>query len=257
MERARSALSRPARILLLGLIAASLPIGTAARAGTPADTARGLLRGYHEDPARIDRARQLLEAHVSRAGPDAATLVALARAWFLTAEHRATNEAARLAAYERGRDIAHQAITLAPDDPGPHLWYAINLGSWASAKGLLRSLLALRTIRAEVETVLRLDPRSLEAHVMAGSIHRELPAVLGGDRARAERHYRAALALDPEHTSVRVELAVLHIATGRHADARRELEAVLGATAPSDRPRWATRDLPRAQALLDSLNDRR
>lgn len=244
-------------LLVIAIMLAGAGASTRALGETPVETARGLLRGYHEDPDRIDRARDLLEAHIARDGPDPAALVTLARAWFLHAEQRAETEAARLAAYERGRDVAERAIALAPKDPGAHLWYAINLGSWANAKGLLRSLLALRTIRGEVETVLRLDPRSMEAHVMAGSLHRELPALLGGDREKSERHFRTALALDPRHTGVRIELALLFIATARIGEARRELQAVLDEAAPSDRARWTTKDAPRARSLLDSLRDQR
>jgi len=55
-----------------------------ATAQTPVESARALLKGYQEDPARIDRARDLLEAAVAReARDDVPTLLALARAWYL------------------------------------------------------------------------------------------------------------------------------------------------------------------------------
>lgn len=245
---------------VLATIALAMLATTPARAPgeTPGETARRLLERYDEDPARIDRARDLLEAAASRDGAlDVAGLITLARAWHLFAEERAPSEAARLAAWERGRAVAERAIARAPDEATAHLWYAIHLGSWAHAKGLLRSLLALRRIQEEVETVLRLDPRNIEGHIMAGSIDRELPVILGGDRSRAERHFRTALALDPHLTGTRMELAALYVKTERYGDARRELEAVLNEPAPSDRPRWTIREAPRARALLDSLRERR
>src|SRR5437870_4477985 len=76
----------------------------AARAQTPAETARSMLRQYQDDPARIDRARDLLEAAVVKgAGDDVPTLLALARAWFLYGEERAEAEDTKITAYARAR----------------------------------------------------------------------------------------------------------------------------------------------------------
>ena len=180
----------------------------------------------------------------------------LSRAWFLFAENRARSEEARLAAYERGRAAAEQAIAVAPGNAEAHLWYAIHLGSWANAKGLLRSLLTLRTLRREVDTVLRLDPDNIDGHIVAGSIHRDLPVLLGGDRAAAEQHFKRVRTLDPHLTGVRVELAQLYINTGRLAEAREELQGVLDEPAPTDRPRWTLKEAPRARAMLEALRDK-
>jgi tetratricopeptide (TPR) repeat protein len=241
-----------ALLLLGGLGPASV------QAATPAETARAMLRQYQDDPARIDRARDLLEAHLARGGAaDVPTLLALARAWFLFAEERAKSDEDKIAAYATARDYAKRAADVSPQSADAHLWYAITLGSWSQAKGLLRSALAFRELRREVDVVLRLDPDSIEAHIMAGSIARELPVVLGGDRREAEAHFKTAQRLDPRLTGVRIELAQLYINMGRYAEARRELEAVLAERAPTDRPRWTLKEAPRARQLLESIRDKR
>lgn len=241
-------------LLLLTLVAAAPAPG---RAQTPVESARALLRQYQDDPTRIDRARDLLEAAVARGGAnDVPTLLALARAWFLFGEERAGTEEAKIAAYERARDLAKRATELAPRDPDAHLWYAITLGTWSQAQGLLRSALALRNLRREVDTVLALDPRNIEAHIMAGSIARELPVLLGGDRTESEEQFKIAQRLDPRLTGVRIELAQLYIDMGRFAEARRELNAVLAERAPTDRPRWTLREVPRARQMLESIRDK-
>jgi hypothetical protein len=252
--RAGWAVASTAGLLAAGLLAGALPAPVGAQ--SPVATARALLQQYHDDPTSIDRARDLLEGALTRGGADPETLIVLARAWYLHAEQRAATEGARIAAYERSRDLGRRAAELAPANPDAHLAYAIGLGSWAQAKGLLRSALALRTIREEVATVLRLDPRSIQAHIMAGSINRELPVVLGGDRAKAEAHFKTAQALDPHLTGVRLELAMLYIDLGRLDEARRELQGLLDERAPTDRARFAAHEAPRARALLESIRQR-
>jgi Tfp pilus assembly protein PilF len=80
--------------------------------------------------------------------------------------------------------------------------------------------------------------------------------MLGGDRARAEAHFRRALEADPHRTGARIELARLLIAMRRPVEAQEELRRVLDEPEPSDRPYWALRDVPRARALLESLGIR-
>jgi len=243
----------PPLLLLALVVAAPAP----ARAQTPVETARALLRQYQDDPTRIDRARDLLEAAVARDGAgDVPALLALARAWFLFGEERAGTEEAKIAAYARARDLARRATELAPKNPDAHLWYAITLGSWSQAKGLLGEALALRNLRREVDAVLALDPRNIEAHIMAGSIARELPVLLGGDRKESEEHFKIAQRLDPRLTGVRIELAQLYINMGRYPEARRELNAVLAERAPTDRPRWPLKEAPRARRMLESIRDK-
>jgi tetratricopeptide (TPR) repeat protein len=168
--------------------------------GAPLDEARALLTAYHEDPARIDRARDILAAAVAEPTPE--TLIALARAWFLVGEFRAT-------AAEESR------------------------------------------LRETTDTILELNPASVEAWILAGRLAANVPGFLGGDRVRAEKHFRRALTLDPHRTGARLELARLYLAAGRDVEARAELERLIAETAPTDRPYWTLRDVPAARALLE------
>jgi tetratricopeptide (TPR) repeat protein len=218
-----------------------------------------LIERFHEEPARLDRAREIVEARL-RETPDAAApaaaaelLALLARIHLLDGDARATTREAKIAAYERGREAGRRAVALAPDSDRAHLWFALNAGRLAEANGIMQSLAALPALKRESALLLRLNPRLPEAHTLAASLAAELPRLLGGDREAAERHFLEALRLAPGMTGARVELARLYIASGRHADARRELIRVLDETAPRHPAYWALRDLPRARALLDAL----
>ena len=80
--------------------------------------ARALLSAWHEDPARIDRARTVLETSVA-AKPTPEGLTELSRVWFLTGDFRARSEAERVTAYERGMEAGRRATAAAPKATRP------------------------------------------------------------------------------------------------------------------------------------------
>jgi tetratricopeptide (TPR) repeat protein len=240
-------------VLLLTLLAVTAPAPAAAQDTVPA--VGTLLATWHEDPARIDRARALLERAVAaEASPD--TLVALSRAWFLTGEFRARGDTERAAAYERGSEIARRAVAAAPGNDRAHLLLAVNSGRLAEIRGIMRALALVNTIREESDAVLRLNPANVEGLILAASLAAEMPGFMGGDRAKAEMLFKRALEVDPHKTGGRLELARLYIATRRWRKAERELQLVVDEPAPTDVPRWTVMEVPRARALLADLYGR-
>jgi tetratricopeptide (TPR) repeat protein len=243
------------RFALAVIALALLPLGASSRAETPLNRARDLLTRYHQDLTRIDQARELLEAELVRERR-VETLALLSRTYFLLGDIRVTTAEEKLAAYARGRELGQRAIELAPRSEEAHVWYAINTGRWGQTKGVVRSLFLLPTVREELDIIFSLNPRSVRGHTLAGNVFFEVPALLGGDRKKAEEHYRKALQIDSRFTVARIDLARLLIATGRQAEARRELTRVVGETAPSDPAGWTVKDLPRARQLLESIKGR-
>ena len=241
------------RRLALVLLLVALPLPAFAQSAV--ETARAAIARYHQDPALIDRAREQLEAELTR-DRRVDTMILLSRVCFLAGEVRAPTTDEKIAAYDRGREIGKRAVELAPTNADAHLWYAINTGRWGQTKGVLRSLFLLPTLREELDIIFSLNPRSASAHTLAGNVFFEVPALLGGDRAKAEASYRKGLAIDPQFTVIRVELARLLIATDRVREARRELQRVIDERAPTSIADWTVKDLPRARALLASLGDR-
>jgi len=235
-----------------------LALGGTAASAVPENAvpeARALLVAWHEDPARIDRARALFES-AAVADPSPETLTELSYAWFLTGEFRAPGEAERIAAYEHGVEAARRAVAVAPRNDHAHLYVAINSGRLAELRGLTRAVTLIGTIREESETVLRLNPTNVEGLILAASLAAEMPRVMGGDRAKAEALFRRALELDPHQTGGRLELARLYMATRRWRYAERELQLVLNDPSPTDLPRWTVSERARARALLIEVDER-
>ena len=242
----------PVRTRVL-LVAASFVLAPSLALGqSPVESARALVARYHEDPSLIDRARDLLEAALAR-DRQVDTMVMLAYVHFLYGDVRATTTEDKLAAYDRGREIAKRAVELAPRNPEAHVWYGINAGRWGLTKGVMRSLFLLPTVRQEADTTLELDPRNLRALALSGNVFLEVPGLFGGDRAKAEQQFRKALEIDPHFTVARVDLARVLIAGARYAEARQELQRVVDERAPNNIADWTAKDLPRARQLLESL----
>ena len=239
----------------LALLPTLLLAATLAAAQDPVESARALLASWHEDQARIDRARTLLES-AAAASPAPETLVELARAWFLTGDVRARSEAAKLAAYEQGRETARRAVAAAPGNDMAHLWLALNTGRYAEMRGFSTGLKMLPSIREASDTALRLNPKNVDAIILAGGILANVPRLMGGDRAKAEAQFKRALELDPHKTSARIELADLYMDTKRWAEARQELQRIVSETAPTDLPRWTVTEVPQARRLLVEIANR-
>jgi tetratricopeptide (TPR) repeat protein len=243
------------RVLPIVLLLLAGP-AVGALAQSPADEAARLISAYHEDPTRIDRARELLERAITRDRPVEA-IITLSRVYLLTGDIRAGTTEERLAAYDRGRELGKLAVELAPRSEDAHFWYVANTGRWGQTKGVVRSLFLLPTVREELDILFQLNPKSPRTLNVSANVLFEVPGLLGGDRKKAEEQWKRALALDPHYTIVRVDYAKALIATGRYDEARRELGRVLDEKAPTNRADWTMRDVPRAKSLLESIRDRR
>jgi tetratricopeptide (TPR) repeat protein len=254
MEAAR-ALVVAVTLLVGGALAPSAVGAVTPPTAGPVGEAWALFSGFHEDLARIDRSRALLEDAVRRE-PSLEALLLLSWVHLTWADLRASTPDEKLAGYERGRDIARRAIELAPRNPEAHLWYAANLGRWAIARGKLRAAFLLGTMAEEIQTILTIDPNHVAGLSLAASFYLETPGLLGGDLDKAATYARKALVLDPHFTRARVELARVLIEQQRYAEARRELQQVVDEPRPSYVADWVVRHRPRARRLLDQIRDK-
>jgi tetratricopeptide (TPR) repeat protein len=243
------------RALLAGLLALGVAIGTALAGSPLVNELQAFSTRYHENPKKIDDFKAALEK-AAESEADLDTLLALAQVCFMYGDVRAATEDDKLAAYDRGRQAARRAIEIAPKSAPAQFWYGTNTGRWGQTKGITRSLFLLPTVKEAMQTALALDPGYAPAYALGGSIYYEVPTYAGGDLDRSEAMFRKGLQLDPRYTNMRLGLARTLLKKGRTADARRELEAVLGERAPSNPADWAVKDVPQARAILDSIKGR-
>jgi tetratricopeptide (TPR) repeat protein len=210
---------------------------------------------YHHDPTRLDDLRDGLEQTV-KTDSRVENLVALARVSFIWGDIRAMTEDQKLAAYDRGRQVAKRAIELEPRHVEGRFWYALNTARWGHTKGVVRSLFLLPTVKEEIQVILRLDPKFTPVYALAGNVLYEVPGLLGGDLKQAEEMFRKGLEQDPQFTAMRVGLGKTLLKLGRVAEAQRELQAVLDEKAPSNPADWRLRDSKEARELLESLRNK-
>jgi hypothetical protein len=235
--------------LVLVLITTSTAVGQSSLVADLRDWATR----YHEDPSRLDTLRAGLSDAV-RTDSHVDTLIALAQVCFLWGDVRAKTPEQKLQAYEQGRQAARRAVELAPRSVLAHFWYGTNTGRWGQTNGVLRSLFLLPTVKEEIAAIMELDPTFAAAYALAGTVYYEVPAFLGGGLDRAEQMFRKGLALDRKFTGMRVGLAKTLIKGGRIGEARRELQAVLEETSPTNLADWTMKDVREARELLESIS---
>lgn len=246
-----------ARRLALGLAAAGL-LGAASDAGAQSplvDELRHVALRYHEDPSQLFRIRDGLEAAI-KSDAHIDNLNALAWVCYIIGDLPDSTRAAKLAAYDRGRQVAKRVIEREPRDVGGHFWYAVNTARWGQTNGILGSLFLLPTVKKEIQTVLDLDPSFTPVYNLAGHVSYEVPSLLGGDLDRAESLFRNGLEQDPKDTAIRLGLAKTLIRKNRIVEARRELQTIVDEQAPRNLADWVLKDSKEARALLESIKAR-
>jgi len=174
----------------------------------------------------------------------------LARVCYWLGGHAPENE--RRSFLERGIAAAQKAVATESNRPEGHFWLAANMGTLAESFGLTNGLKYRKPVKAELETVLRLDPSFMDgsADRVLGRWYFRVPGFFGGSKTQSEQHLRASLKYDPNSTVTHYFLAELLIDQGRKSEAHAELQAVIDAPLNAQ---WAPEDKEykdKARALL-------
>ncbi len=224
----------------------------AVQAGAQENKSADALYADRANLASAQRAADLWGEALAGNPRDFASAWKLARAQYWLGGH--LPNADRSAAYERGMAAGRQAIAIDPNAPEGHFWLAANMGALAESS-TVAGLKYRKTIRMELETVLRLAPAFQQgsADRALGRWYHKVPRLFGGSHAKAEEHLKASLQYNPNNTVSHYFLAELYADDGRVAEARAEIQKVLDA--PDD-PEWRPEDRDyqaKARRLLSSL----
>src|SRR5262245_14120715 len=207
----------------------------------------------YADRANLASARKAAEIWAAEVSKDVRNFDAawkLARVFYWLGGHAPQEE--RRGFLEKGITAAQQAIAAQPNRPEGHFWLAANMGTLAESFGLTNGLKYRKPVKAELETVLRLDPSFMDgsADRVLGRWYFRVPGLFGGSKTQSEQHLRASLKYDPNSTVTHYFLAELLIDQGRKSEARAELQAVIDAPLNAQ---WAPEDKEykdKARALL-------
>jgi tetratricopeptide (TPR) repeat protein len=142
-------------------------------------------------------------------------------------QEAATPEARR-ANLKRGLALAEEAVAADERDAKAHFAVFCNLGNDLKLRGVaVSSLFAVRRLRREIDRTLELAPDYADALVGKGEFLLELPGVMGGDAAEAERLLRAAVKVDPDFIEAHLGLGRALAARGARDAARAEARRAL------------------------------
>jgi tetratricopeptide (TPR) repeat protein len=197
------------------------------------------LRAQPADAERLYAERANLESARRAAGIWRTTVAAdprnfdaawkLARVAYWLGGHGA--DAERRQDLEQGIEAGRKAVAAQPGRAEGHFWLAANMGALAESFGLRQGLKYRKSIKEELETVLRLDPAFLDgsADRGLGRWYFKVPGLFGGDRKLSESHLRKSLTYNPNNTASHFFLGELLEDEGRKAEARAEFQKVLDA----------------------------
>ena len=178
----------------------------------------------------------------------------LSRAAFYVAEHT-DNDTERDDMYREGIEAGKAAVSLQPDKPDGHFWLGANYGG-SAAHSTLVNLSSFHDIQGEMEAVLKIDEsyEGYSSYLGLGRLYLQAPRVLGGDSKKAIEYLEKGVKLSPNNTIIKADLAEAYINTGRTAEAKKLIDAIMAATPD---PKYAPEHkdaVAKAQRLLQRIH---
>jgi tetratricopeptide (TPR) repeat protein len=203
-----------------------------------------------QNPDNLTKGLELLRADVEQDPEDYEAWWRVARMICYQARHAAAS--ARLKLLDSGNDAGKKAIALQPNRPEGHYWLASNYDLTAEARGYLRGLLWVDSIRKELQTVNKLDPDYEEAGglLLLGRLDYRAPFFYGGDKRRSIDLLKDCLNRFPDNSTAMLYLSDSYLALGQKDDARKELEQILELCENPQRAPELAEDQSEARARL-------
>ncbi len=212
------------------------------------------LFAYGADHAREKQALEILERALSIESSDYQLLWRTARSFYYTADGAIAKD--KLKYLQRGIEIGQRAVSENPNGVEGHFWLGANWGGYCNEKGGITAFRNVKKVRAEMETVLRLNPAFEEgtAYMALGEIDRQLPKLFGGSLDRATSYLEQGLKTAPASVEIKYSLAQAYLEGNLKDRARRELQESLKLPLSATRTNESRRAQEKARRLLDKLS---
>lgn len=141
------------------------------------------------------------------------------------------NSDEREKAFHEGIEAGKAAVKLEDGKPDGHFWLGANYGA-AAQSSMLAGLTTVGEIQNEMQTVLRLNEgyQDGSAYMVLGLVYLQAPKLAGGDPEKAVATMAKGLPFGKGNAFLRLHLAEAYLKTGRTAEAREQLKAILSMT---------------------------
>jgi len=151
-----------------------------------------------------------------------------ARAYYSLGDD-AKGNSEKLKLFDQAIQSGKHAVELKSDGVEGHYWLGVSDGEYGQAKGMLKAYSMTKSIRAEMEAVIKINPayQNGGAYLVLGRMDFELPGLMGGSNKRAIQEYEQGLKVAPSNPLIKTYLADSYIDAGRKEEARKLLTEVL------------------------------
>mgnify|MGYP001277066928 CR=1 FL=1 len=136
--------------------------------------------------------------------------------------------------FEKAQEVADKGIEKDPKNPEVYYWSGVAMGMIGDTRGVLKSFFLIEPIKGRMNKTLELNPNHNGAHHVLGVMYRKLPGFKGGSNEKSEEELLKAIALKPNDTLHRYELAVTYVEMEKNDKALEQLQKVLDEENPAD-----------------------
>ena len=208
-----------------------------------------------KDPNSLQKALDLWQEVLAEdpANAEAALNLSMAAVWWGDHSPKAKKEAI----YKEGVDWGKLAVKADPKSSDAHYWTAANLGSYGQAHGILKSLSAIKPMKAHCEKAIGLNPKYWRARTLLGMLYREAPGwpISIGDDAKALEHLEKAAKMAPKVPWVLFELGLGYEETGDDAKAMAAYKRTVAAPLEQGFELEGVETKEKARKLIKKLSD--
>ncbi|MBM4387983.1 MAG: hypothetical protein FJ088_09625 [Deltaproteobacteria bacterium] len=171
------------------------------------------------------KAKKLLEVgeKLAKENPDSYDVHwKLSRAYYFYGSYFVTENEEQKTVFLKAKDAAGRAIALNKNGVEGYYWYAVGIGKWGEANGVMKSLSQVKPMQQALEKVIKLDPNYDDGggYRVLGRLYFRAPSVISiGDNDKSIENLKKAMKKNPRHKLTLFFLAETLMGEGEYAEA--------------------------------------